>query len=116
MTASASDGRISGPIGVWLSARGATRASRKNVCEPAQIDNAGANVLNARRRGGSCRLHDRRNVLAAMVTAAGPGPKSSAEVMKNVSATDMLAEIEDMLILNDPVRIASAASSSQAVG
>src|SRR5580693_7424269 len=98
MTASVSDGRISGPISAWLVARGATPASRKKARDPAQIESAGAKVLNARRRRGSFRLHERRNVLAAIVTAAGPGPKSSAEVMKNVSATDMLAATADMLI------------------
>ena len=52
----------------------------------------------------------------AMATVAGAGPKSSADVMKNVSATEMLASIDATLIVNEPVAIARRRTAATRAG
>ena len=46
----------------------------------------------------------------------GAGPKSSAVAMKNVSATEMLADTATKLIVNEPVRIPQAPKSDPLPG
>ena len=69
-----------------------------------------------RRMGAWCRRHDTMKVSSATASVAGAGPNSSAAVMKNVSETETLAEIDATFIENDPVRTASATNNSQANG
>ena len=51
-----------------------------------------------------------------MATVTGAGPKSSDDVMKNVSATEMLASTDATLIVNEPVATARLAKSSHSSG
>ena len=51
-----------------------------------------------------------------MATVAASGPKSSTELMKNVSAIEMLASIAAMRMTKDPVRNDSAANADHSSG
>src|ERR1041385_1220768 len=106
MIASASSGTISETIGAPLLASGATPLMAKQMLAATQSDSAGATVLNAMRERRSRRRHEIIRLSAATASAAGPGPNITAVVMKNVSATEMLAEIAAKFSLNEPATIA----------
>src|SRR6267143_6303682 len=88
----------------------------KNVCVATHMEIAGAAVLNAICLAGLRRRHEGMNPPAAIASAAGPGPKSSAAVKRNVSSIAMLADTDAKFNRNEPVSIASAASASQPSG
>ena len=69
-------------------------------------------VLNATRSRSWPRRHDAIELPRAIASVAGAGPKSSAVVMKNVSAMVTLAVTDPIFIENDPVTTASAAKNS----
>ena len=52
----------------------------------------------------------------ASATVAGAGPNSNVAAMRNVSATEMLALIAEMLSVNEPVRMTSVANRNHSSG
>src|SRR5919106_4037520 len=113
MAASARSGMMNVATGAAPSATGPTPAIAKQTCAPAHSDRAGAAVLNATRTHGSRRRHEMRKLSTATAKVAGPGPNSTAVVMKNVSATEMLADTDAKFSLKEPATIASAEHISQ---
>src|SRR5688572_27661710 len=109
-------GVSSGPTGESATERGWTPLKTKKAWAPAHIDNAGATALNARRLQPWPFRHDRMQLSTASETAAGPGPNSMAETMKNVSSTAMLASIVAILMVNEAVTIASTAKRNHSSG
>src|SRR5262245_31293578 len=97
--------------------------SAKNTCAPHQNDSAGAAALNISRQiriapSGSAALarYDITRLSMAIVTVAGAGPNSRAEVMKNVSEIENQTLVPAMRSGNRPVAMASTASISHSRG
>ena len=109
--------RMSGPIGAsirWRAAR--RRRSGRRRAPATHSDSAGATVLKATRVPRMALAPRQEEAVGGERHRRGPGPNSSADAMKNVSATEMLASTDAMLSVNEPVRIASAANRNHASG
>src|SRR5207245_9244865 len=109
-------GTISVAMGWSPCASGEMPASRKNVCAPTHIENAGAAVLKAMRSQVWRRRYETMPVLSATVIVAGAGPNSIAEAMKNVSVTKTVYDTDAAFIVKTPVSSASVANRRQMEG
>ena len=91
-------------------------ATRKKVCAATHMQTASAAELNATWRAGMRRISENTHPPSAIASVAGPGPKSNAVVMKNVSSIAMFADSNAKFNRNDPATIASAPSATHRIG
>src|SRR6188474_405897 len=93
-----------GPIGASpVTESGGTPASTKKAWPATQSETAGATALNTIRDQPCFLRPEKMQLSAASATVAASGPKSSAELMKNVSAIEMLASVVAIRMKKDPV-------------
>src|SRR5688572_11677858 len=116
MSVRQNNGTMSAPADAWPSESGGTRAIRKKTCAAAHSDSDGATALNASRVHPCPRRHDITTLSSASATVAGAGPNSSADVMTKVSDALIVASIEAILIVNDPVTSARKANAAHSIG
>src|SRR5436190_18049419 len=88
-------------------ASGRVCASAKKACPAIHSENAGATELKATRSHECRRRHVEMKLSNTSAIVAGAGPNSSADVMKNESATEMLAATDAIFTVNDVVGIAT---------
>ena len=106
----------SGAIAACAIASGSTRANRKNVRAPPQMDSERAAVLNAIWRTGLPRRSENNSPLQATARVGGAGPNSSAVAIRNVSSIPTVADTDATFSRNQPPTITIAPSVSQASG